>query len=85
MDEKGLRSFLLTHSKIDEKFILDFFDIRTNYLMEKYKPFIINLEIVSIWLKTQKYRLKETLVNSYKKNIDFKLHHPSRRASLAHG
>lgn len=31
MDEKGLRDFLLTHSKINERFILDFFDIRTNY------------------------------------------------------
>jgi phage anti-repressor protein len=85
MDEKGLRDFLLTHSKIEENFILDFFDIRTNYLMEKYKPFIINLEIVSLWLKTQKYKLKETLINSYKKNIDYKLAPRVRRASLKHG
>jgi len=57
MDEKGLRDFLLTHSNIDKKFILDFFNIRTNYNTNAQKPFIINLEIVSLWLDTKKYKL----------------------------
>jgi phage anti-repressor protein len=85
MDEKDLRDFLLTHSKINKKFILDFFDIRTNYHANIHKPFIINLEIVGLWLNTTKNKLKETLVNSYKKNKDYKLAFPSRKASFNHG
>lgn len=85
MDDNNLREFLLTHSKIDKLFIQDFFDIRTNYLIQKHKPFIINLEIVSLWLGTKKYKLKETLVKSYKENQDYILAHRERRASNIHG
>lgn len=85
MDEKGLRDFLLTHSNIDKKFILDFFDIRTNYNVNAQKPFIINLEIVSLWLGTKKYKLKETLVKSYNKNQDYILAHRERLANNTRG
>ena len=85
MDDKGLRDFLLSHSKIDETFILDFFDIRTNYHAIKHKPFIINLEVVSLWLCTRKTKLKETLVKSYKKNIDYKIAARARSPNTTRG
>jgi len=53
MEDTGLREFLLTHSKINKHFILEFFDIRTNFHVLKHKPFIIDLEIVSLWLNTK--------------------------------
>lgn len=85
MDEIGLRDFLLSHSKISDKFILEFFHIRTNYHVKKYKPFIINLDIVGVWLGTTKNKLKETLTKSYVKNKDYKLAFRSRIASNTHG
>ena len=33
--------------------------------------FIINLEIISVWLESRKRKLKETLVKSYNKNMDW--------------
>ena len=58
MEIISLKNFLLSHSIIDESFILDFFDIKNNYHKKEYHPFIINLEIVSNWLGTTKNKLK---------------------------
>ena len=85
MNDNELRDFLFTHSNINQKFILDFFDIRTNYHDNIHKPFIINLEIVSLQLNTKKNKLKETLINSYKKNQDYKYAFRSRKANKSQG
>lgn len=57
-------------STVDNKFIDDFFglyDVNT-----QNTDLIINIEIVAKWLNTKKAHLKETLVRSYIKNIDYK-------------
>jgi phage anti-repressor protein len=76
---------VLTYSKIDKNFILDFFDIRNNYHVKDNYPFIINLEIVSLWLNTSKRDLKKTLVTSYMENVDYKLAGSALPASSKHG
>jgi len=64
----NLIEFLKTYSKINNKFIDDFFSL---YDVNNNNSFIINLDKISEWLNTKKGDLKETLTNSYKLNIDF--------------
>jgi phage anti-repressor protein len=85
MNKTSLQDFLLSHSKIDKDFILDFFDIRNNYHVKDNYPFIINLEVVSSWLKANKIELKRTLISSYKENTDYKLAMGMPIARLKHG
>jgi superfamily II DNA or RNA helicase/phage anti-repressor protein len=54
------------------KFIDDFHNIYT-FDTENENEFIINIDIVTKWLLSTKSRLKETLVRSYNKNIDYKV------------
>ncbi len=65
-----LIDFLKTYSKINNKFIDDFFGLYNPN--DKYN-FAINLEIIAKWMDTNKGDLKETLVNSYKEKIDYKI------------
>ncbi len=65
-----LIEFLKTYSKINNNFIDDFFGLYN--LNDKYN-FAINLEYIAKWMKTNKSDLKETLVNSYKEKIDYKI------------
>lgn len=85
MIKVSLEDFLLSHSKIDKNFILDFFDIRNNYHVKNNYPFIINLEVVSLWLNTNKRDLKKTLVASYLVNIDYIVAGSVLPASSKHG
>jgi phage anti-repressor protein len=60
---------LKKYSNISNDFIdefLSFYDIET-----KYNDFVIDIEKIAKWLKTKKGRIKETLENSYKINIDY--------------
>ena len=59
-----------TYSKINNNFIDDFFGLYN--LNDKYN-FSIDLDIIAKWMKTVKGDLKETLVNSYKEKIDYKI------------
>lgn len=68
-----LRDFLLTHSKIDESFILDFFDIQNMSKYGNHKPFIMDLDLIAIWLKSTKKDIKDTLLNSYIVDVDYKV------------
>ena len=71
MENISLREFLKKYSNIHNDFIDDFFDmyeIETNE-----KSFVINLDKISDWLDVSKGNLKDTLINSYKKNIDYKI------------
>lgn len=65
-----LITFLKTHTKINNNFIHDFFGLYD--INDKYN-FCINLEKISKWLDVKKGKLKETLLYSYKKNIDYKI------------
>ncbi len=65
-----LEDFLLSNSKINKQFIKDFFGFQKRIELKENEPFIINLEDIAFWLKTRKNDLKETLINSYNKDID---------------
>ena len=69
--EITLEEFLIQKTNINKKFITDFFGIQKDELYKEYKPFIINIEVVAYWLDANKKDLKETLINSYQKNIDY--------------
>jgi hypothetical protein len=62
--------FLKTHTKINNDFIDDFFGL---YKPEDKYNFSINLENIAKWMNSNKSDLKETLVNSYKENLDYKI------------
>jgi hypothetical protein len=68
-----LENFLINESKIDKKFIVDFFGFQKKNLYKDYKPFVIDLDDVSFWLDTVKGNLKNTLIESYNKLIDYKI------------
>jgi meiotically up-regulated gene 157 (Mug157) protein len=67
-----LREFLKKYSTLSNAFIDDFHNIYT-LDEENENDFIINIDIIAKWLTSTKSRLKETLVRSYNKNIDYKI------------
>ena len=64
------REFLKKYSNLSDDFIDDFYNIY-DYNESNNNDFIINLDIISLWLDTRKRKLKETLTKSYNKNIDY--------------
>jgi hypothetical protein len=66
----NLIEFLKTYSKINNDFIDDFFGLYDPN--DKYN-FAINLENIAKWMNTNKSDLKNTLINSYKEKIDYKI------------
>ena len=62
---------LKKYSTISSSFIDDFYALY-NYNTND-TDFVIDLEILAKWLKAEKKHLKETLTNSYIKNIDYKV------------
>ena len=67
-----LRNFLKKFSTLNNDFIDDFYNI---YDPDKniINDYPINIDIVSKWLNSKKGTLKETLVSTYTKNIDYKI------------
>jgi hypothetical protein len=65
-----LVEFLKTHTKISNEFIDDFFGLYKS--IDKYN-FAINLDNVAKWMNSNKSDMKDTLLNSYKKKIDYKI------------
>ena len=59
-----------TFFKINNDFIDDFFGLYDPN--DKYN-FAINLENIAKWMNTNKSDLKDTLINSYKEKIDYKI------------
>jgi superfamily II DNA or RNA helicase/phage anti-repressor protein len=70
----NLIDFLKTYSKISNKFIDDFFSL---YDLDNKNIFIIDLTKVAKWLDSKKGKIKETLLNSYKINIDYTINKTS--------
>lgn len=66
---EGLLDFLQKYSDVDIAFIGNFLEIRQGD--HTYAPFSIDLDIVANWLKTEKGKLKKTLIKTYTKNIDY--------------
>lgn len=70
-----LITFLKTYSKINNKFIDDFYGL--------YKPgdkynFCIDLQVVANWLETKKGNVKKTLIASYIENKDYIIEYKNR-------
>ena len=73
MDLQGLEKFLIAESKIDKKFIIDFFGFQKKILYKSYEPFTIDLDDIAYWLDAVKGNLKTTLVDGYSKISDYKI------------
>ena len=71
MDLQKIEDFLIEHSKINKKFIIDFFGFQKKELYKEYEPYTISLNDVAYWLDTRKSKLKKTLQKSYIKDIDY--------------
>ena len=66
------KDFLKKYSNLNDEFIDDFYNIY-EFNENNNSDYMIDLDIVSKWLDTRKRKLKETLVKSYNKNIDYTL------------
>lgn len=66
----NLIEFLKTFTKINNNFIDDFFSLYDS--KNKYN-FSINIDAIAKWFKMRKDHIKKTLVESYIKNIDYKI------------
>lgn len=66
----NLIEFLKTFTKINNNFIDDFFSLYDS--KDKYN-FSINIDAIAKWFKMRKDHIKKTLVESYIKNIDYKI------------
>ena len=70
---EGLERFLINRSKINKKFILDFFGFQKKIKYKDFAPFIIDLDDVAFWLESRKTHFKDTLLESYSKITDYKI------------
>jgi hypothetical protein len=66
----NLVDFLKTHTKINNEFIDDFFSLYDS--KDKYN-FSINIDVIAKWFNMRKGHIKDTLKESYTKNIDYKI------------
>jgi hypothetical protein len=82
----SLQEYLIKHSGVDRKFIIDFISIQESNAIKEHYPFIINLDLVIKWLQiTKKDHIKETLITSYTKNLDYILLLPREKQDSTHG
>ena len=70
----NLVEFLKTHTKINNEFIDDFFSLYDS--KDKYN-FSINIDAITKWFNIRKDTIKDTLKESYIKNIDYKINKDS--------
>ena len=67
----SLQEYLKKFSSINNKFIDDFFSLYDENTDDT--DFVINFDISAQWLNIRKDSLKRTLIESYRKNIDYKI------------
>ena len=67
----SLQEYLKKYSSINNKFIDDFFGLYN--VKTSNDDFVIDLEKLATWLKSQKKVLKTTLITSYQLNVDYKV------------
>ncbi len=67
----SLQEYLKKFSSISNKFIDDFFSLYDENTEDD--DFVINFDISAQWLNIRKDSLKRTLIESYRKNIDYKI------------
>ena len=68
---ENLQAYLKKYSTISSSFIDDFYSLY-NYNTDD-NDFVIDIEMLAKWLKAEKKHLKETLLYSYIKNVDYKV------------
>jgi phage anti-repressor protein len=66
----SLIDFMIKHSTIPSKFLEDYYKIIDNKNIDEIN---IDLETAITWLDIQKHKAKETLIKTYKKNIDYEI------------
>ena len=66
---ESLQNYLKKFSLVSNKFIDDFFSLYQ--YNTKDSEFVIDLEVLTDWLGARKSTIKDTLVKSYTKNIDY--------------
>ena len=66
---ESLQDYLKKFSVVSNKFIDDFFSLYQYNTKES--EFVIDLEVLTKWLGAKKGTIKDTLKNSYTKNIDY--------------
>jgi hypothetical protein len=66
-----LKTFLKNYSPINKQFLDEFLSFYSENTLDI--DLVINLELVIKWLNVKKGVIKKTLVNSYKKNIDYSI------------
>jgi len=67
----SLQDYLKTFSSVSNKFIDDFFGLFNENT--KDDDFVIDIDAVSSWLFLRKDSAKKTLLETYRKNIDYKI------------
>lgn len=67
----SLQDYLKKYSTVNNQFIDDFFGLYDN--KTKTSDYVLDLNVISKWLKSRKETLKETLTNTYTKNLDYKI------------
>lgn len=67
----SLQEYLKKFSSINNKFIDDFFGLFDENTDDD--DFVIDIESISKWLNIVKWNIKKTLIESYRKNIDYKI------------
>lgn len=66
------KNFLIKYTTVDIDFVNDFYDAINEKYIENYNDFIIDAEKLRKWLQiTTKKDFKQTLIDSYKKNVDY--------------
>jgi len=67
----SLQEYLKKFSSINNKFIDDFFSLYDENTEDN--DFVVNIDAISKWLVLRKDSIKKTLVETYRKNIDYKI------------
>lgn len=67
----SLQDYLKKYSTINNQFIDDFFGLYDS--KTKTSDYVLDLNVVAKWLKSTKGHMKETLTNTYTKNLDYKI------------
>ena len=67
----NFKEFLLKYSTINSKFLTDFYNIVREDYIERYNEFLIDSEILRIWLQIKNRRIfNDTIKRSYKQFLE---------------
>ena len=82
MNNLSLKDFLKKYSTLSNDFIDDFYSIY-DFNQHNNNDFIININVVAKWLGSLKGKIKETLVNTYNLNIDYKISKEKQNSKIS--